>query len=70
MLSFSVGGTEFFSKALYRRDDSIDLNLPLPAGKELTIKVDFGERMAYPCGIELHDAHLVGHNLPRGANKP
>jgi len=70
MLSFSVGGTEFFSKALCQRDDSIDLNLPLPAGKELAVKVDFGERLAYPCGIELHDAHLVGHNLPRGANKP
>ena len=70
LLSFSVGGTEFFSKALSKRDDSIDLNLPLPAGKELAVKVDFGERLAYPCGIELHDAHLVGHNLPREATNP
>ena len=69
-LSFSVEGKEFFSKALSRQDDSIDLNLPLPAGKELAVKVDFGERLAYPCGIELHDAHLVGHNSQREVAKP
>ena len=70
MLSFSVEGQEFFSKALSRQDDSIDLNLPLPAGKELAVKVDFGKRLAYPCGIELHDAHLVGHNSQLEVAKP
>ena len=70
MLSFSVEGKEFFRKALSSQDDAVELNLPLPAGNELAVKVDFGERLAYPCGVELHDAHLVGHNLQRGATKP
>ena len=63
-------GKEFFSKALSTQNDAVELNLPLPAGNELALKVDFGERLAYPCGIELHDAHLVGHNSQQGGAKP
>ena len=69
-LSFAMEGKEFFSKALSTQDDSVELNLPLPAGNELALKVDFGERLAYPCGVELHDAHLMGHGQQREGAQP
>ena len=70
MLSFTMEGKEFFSKALSTKDDAVELNLSLPAGNELALKVDFGGRLAYPCGVELHDAHLMGHNLQREGTQP
>ncbi len=70
MLTLSVGKKEFFKKALSAQDDFLDLNLKLPTGNELVVQVDFGERFAYPCGVDLHDAHLVSLAPQQGESQP
>lgn len=51
-------------KALVERDLSPAakpeaLSLPVPSGGELTIEVDFGPRIAFPCGVVLGDPLVV-----------
>ena len=70
ILTLSVGGKECFKKALFAQDDFLDLNLKLPAGNDLVVQVDFGERFAYPCGVDLHDAHLVSSDPQQGGSQP
>lgn len=36
-----------------------EISLELPAGEDLTIEVDFGARLRFPCGVILGDPHLV-----------
>ena len=38
---------------------SRELALDLPDGDELTIEVDFGERLRFPCGIVLGDPQVL-----------
>ena len=51
-------------KALLERDlvpeakrEAVSLNVP--AGAELAVEVDFGPRIAFPCGVLLGDPHVV-----------
>jgi len=59
IFTLSVGGKEFYRKKV--NPDSIPekLSIPLPEGDELTVGVDFEERIVYPCGVDMHDAHLA-----------
>ena len=38
---------------------AIPLSLNLPAGRDLTLKVAFDGPLAFPCGIDLRDAHVI-----------
>ena len=31
----------------------------MPVGDELELRVEFGKRMAFPCGIDLGDAQIT-----------
>ncbi|MFP6899514.1 MAG: hypothetical protein VCA36_01140, partial [Opitutales bacterium] len=66
----SVGSREFYRKELSAEDASQYLSLPIPAGQELVVGVEFGERLTYPCGIDLHDAHLAGPTSPEQGGRP
>lgn len=58
-ITLSVGSREFYRKELSAEDASEKLLLPIPKGNELLLGVEFGKRLAYPCGIDLHDAHIA-----------
>ena len=57
-VSFAVSGKTFYRREVLPEDASETLALSIPDGKELMVQVDYGDRLAYPCGIDLHDAHL------------
>ena len=57
--TLSIGGKEFFRKKLAPGSISEKLSIPLPKGDELTVGVDFEERIVYPCGVDMHDAHFA-----------
>ena len=70
-ITLSVAGKTFFKKAFSNWTDPEDLDLKLPDGKELSVTVAFGEQVSYPCGVDLHDAHLIGAGAKRtGGQKP
>ena len=54
-----VSGRSVFNKALESDAQPQSLTLELPAGDELTIRVDFGGRIAYPCSADLGNAYVV-----------
>ena len=54
-----VSGRSVFSKVLDSDAEPQALTLELPAGDELTIRIDFGGRIAYPCGADLGNAYVV-----------
>jgi len=57
-VSFAISGKTFYRREVLPEDASETLALSIPDGKELMVQVDYGDRLAYPCGIDLHDAHL------------
>ena len=57
--TLSIGGKEFFRKKLVPGSIPEKLSIPLPKGDELTVGVDFEERIVYPCGVDMHDAHFA-----------
>ncbi len=57
--TLSVGGKEFYRKRFAPDSIPEKLSIPLPKGDELTVGVDFEERIVYPCGVDMHDAHLA-----------
>ena len=65
--SLTAGGKEVFRSEVNPDSSARDLALFLPAGEDLVLKVAFGERLAYPCGVELRDAHVDGLKSEAGA---
>ena len=61
--TLSVGGKEFFRKRLAPGSIPEKLSIPLPKGEELTVGVDFEERIVFPCGVDMHDAHFALANI-------
>ena len=57
--TLSIGGKEFYRKKLSPDSTPEKLSIPLPKGEELTVGVDFEERIEYPCGVDMHDAHFA-----------
>ena len=66
--TLSVSGKEFFRKRLAPGSIPEKLSILLPKGDELTVGVDFEERIVYPCGVEMHDAHLAVADTVREGN--
>jgi hypothetical protein len=58
-IKFSVGGRTVLQKVISASDSRVPVEIVLPEGKELTIDVDFGPLLRFPCGAVLQDAHLV-----------
>ena len=59
VLGLEVSGMTLFKEALASGSGSKVLSLDLPPGDTLTVHVGFGERLSYPCGIDLGDAYVV-----------
>jgi hypothetical protein len=66
--TLSVGGKEFYRKRFAPDSIPEKLSIPLPKGDELTVVVDFEERIVYPCGVDMHDAHLAVANTVKEGN--
>jgi len=66
--TLSVGGKEFYRKRFAPDSIPEKLSIPLPKGDELTVLVDFEERIVYPCGVDMHDAHLAVANTVKEGN--
>ena len=47
-----------------------NISIPLPAGNDLVVSVDFGKRLSYPCGIDMHDAHLAWTSPQQEGGQP
>ena len=58
-ITLSLGNKEFYKKELSAEDETENISIPLPSGNDLVVSVDFGKRLSYPCGIDMHDAHLA-----------
>ena len=59
IFTLSIGGKEFYRKKLSPDSIPEKLSIPLPKGEELTVGVDFEERIVFPCGVDMHDAHFA-----------
>ena len=66
----TASGKEFYRQNLSARDESKILKLPLPQGDDLELRVEFGKRLAYPCGIHLGDAQIAMLDKPGEVNQP
>jgi hypothetical protein len=66
--TLSVGGKEFYRKRFAPDSIPEKLSIPLPKGDELTVGVDFDERIVYPCGVDMHDAHLAVADIVKEGN--
>ncbi|MBJ07258.1 MAG: hypothetical protein CMO40_09125 [Verrucomicrobiaceae bacterium] len=53
------GSSPVWTRKINPGTDPIPLSLKLPAGRELTIRVTFDGPLAFPCGIDLRDAHVI-----------
>ena len=69
-ITLSVEGKAFYKKALSNWTDPENLDLKLPAGNELAVTVEFGEQVTYPCGVDLHDAHLIDPSPQQTGGQP
>ena len=58
-VELGVSGVRVYEQWLAATNEPVSVSLELPAGDELTIKVDFGRRIAYPCGVDWRDPHVV-----------
>lgn len=59
VFSLEISGKSIFKQTLDPESEPKMLALDLPAGDELVVNVDFGERLAYPCGVDMGDAYVV-----------
>lgn len=59
MFSLEVSGKGVFKQQLDAKTKPQVLALDLPDGDELVVNVDFGERLSYPCGVDMGDAYVV-----------
>ncbi|MFP4056523.1 MAG: hypothetical protein ACLF0G_06620 [Candidatus Brocadiia bacterium] len=59
VLRLSAGGERLAEKTLGPDAGWERLRVELEGGKELTVEVDFGLRLRFPCGVVLGDPHFV-----------
>jgi hypothetical protein len=55
----AVGETVLLERAFGPRDDAVTLRRDVPAGGDLRITVDRGERLGFPCGVRIEDAMCI-----------
>ncbi len=56
------GDSPIWSGKIKSGFEPIPLSLDLPRSEELTIKVTFDGPLAFPCGVDLRDAHVIRRN--------
>ena len=56
------GASPVWTRKMEAGSDPIPLSLDLPEGEELTLKIAFDGPLAFPCGIDLRDAHVIRTN--------
>jgi hypothetical protein len=56
------GDSPIWSGKIKSGFEPISLSLDLPRSEELTIKVTFDGPLAFPCGVDLRDAHVIRRN--------
>ena len=69
-ITLSLGNKEFYKKELSAESETENISIPLPAGNDLVVRVDFGKRLSYPCGIDMHDAHLAWTSSQQEGGQP
>ena len=69
-ITLSLGNKEFYKKELSAESETENISIPLPAGNDLVVSVDFGKRLSYPCGIDMHDAHLAWTSPQQEGGQP
>jgi hypothetical protein len=58
-ISLQVAGATAYERTLLCTNSPVAVSIDLPAGEELTIKVDFGGKLLYPCGVDWQDPCVV-----------
>lgn len=53
------GTSPVWNRKIAPDSGAIPLSLNLPTGRELTLRVVFDGPLAFPCGIDLRDAHVI-----------
>jgi hypothetical protein len=59
VLRISAGGKTLFERTIAPGAATVPLAVDLPEAKELVLEVDFGPRIAFPCGVLLEDPLLI-----------
>ena len=59
VLKISAGGKTVFEQTFAPGAATVLLAIDLPEAKDLRLEVDFGPRIAYPCGVLLEDPLLI-----------
>jgi hypothetical protein len=55
----SSAGKKVWQHQMDETSKPVAVAIELPAGSEVTIEVDFGKRLALPCGVDWRDAHML-----------
>ena len=55
-----VDGNSIWKKHVAANSDPMPLDISLPKGSQITINVNFDKRLAFPCGVDWRDAHVIG----------
>jgi hypothetical protein len=56
----SAGEKRLWEKRVDAGSDAIDVAIEFSDSRELTIEIDFVDRVAFPCGVDWWDAHVFG----------
>jgi hypothetical protein len=58
-ISLQVAGATAYERTLPCTNDPVTVSIELPPAEELTIQVDFGGKLLYPCGVDWRDPCVV-----------
>jgi len=61
-ISLQVAGVTAYERTLLCTNSPVPVSVELPAGEELTIRVDFAGKLLYPCGVDWQDPCVVFRN--------
>ena len=57
-----VSGVRVYERLLVSTNEPVAVSIALPPGDTLTLEVEFGERLLYPCGVDWQDPCIVFQN--------
>ncbi|MEM7235118.1 MAG: hypothetical protein AAF517_23270 [Planctomycetota bacterium] len=58
-LKLRSGSQVYFSRRIEAASAEVPIAVSVDSDKPLVLEVDFGERLSFPCGLELRNGHLV-----------